>query len=149
MPLFVRLVLAVVAGLLLGSVLNMALIALGGSLVAPPEGADVRTMEGLKAALPLFEPRHFLFPFLAHALGTLLGAAVAAWLVPARAGAAALAVGGLFLLGGIANAVILPAPWWFIAVDLLLAYLPAAWLGQRLAARLRARGAAGQAGAAA
>jgi hypothetical protein len=46
-------------------------------------------------------------------------------------------VGGLFLLGGIANVFLLPAPAWFCAVDLLLAYLPAAWLGQSLVARAK------------
>jgi hypothetical protein len=46
-------------------------------------------------------------------------------------------VGGLFLLGGIANVAMLPAPAWFSAVDLLFAYLPTAWLGQALAARAR------------
>jgi hypothetical protein len=44
-------------------------------------------------------------------------------------------VGSLFLLGGIANVVMLPGPVWFSAVDLLLAYLPAAWLGNAVAMR--------------
>ena len=36
------------------------------------------TAQGIRAALPKLEPRHFLFPFLAHALGTLAGAFSAA-----------------------------------------------------------------------
>jgi hypothetical protein len=32
---------------------------------------------------------------------------------------------------------LLPAPVWFCAVDLLLAYLPMAWLGQSIAGRWR------------
>jgi hypothetical protein len=136
---FLRFVLAVVVGLFAGSVVNMGLILISGSVIPPPAGADVTTMEGLKAALPLFEPRHFLFPFLAHALGTLAGAFVAGLLSPDRSPVPAGVVGGFFLVGGIANVAMLPAPVWFSAVDLVLAYLPAAWLGQRLAAR---RGAA-------
>ena len=41
----------------------------------------------------------------------------------------------LLRFGGIANVLMLPAPAWFSAADLLLAHLPAASLGQMLAAR--------------
>ena len=135
---FLRMLVAVVLGLVVGSVVNMSLIMVGGKVIAPPAGADVTTMEGLKASLHLFEARHFVFPFLAHALGTLAGAAVAALLAPDGSAGLAYAVGIVFLLGGIANVVMLPAPVWFCAVDLLLAYLPAAWLGRSGVARLRA-----------
>lgn len=134
---FLRLFLAVGLGLLVGSAVNMGLIMLSGKVIPPPAGADVTTMEGLKASLHLFEPRHFVFPFLAHALGTLVGAFIAGLLSPANSVAAAYIVGGLFLLAGIANVIMLPAPLWFSATDLLLAYLPAAWAGQRLAAQCR------------
>lgn len=137
---FLRLVAAVVVGFIVGSAVNMALVVVGGKVVAPPGGADTSTMQGLRAALPLFEARHFVFPFLAHALGTFAGALAAGLLAPGRSAAPPYVVGGLFLLGGIANAVMLPAPAWFIAADLLLAYLPMAWLARRLAARLPPRG---------
>jgi hypothetical protein len=128
-----RLVLAVVVGFIAGSIVNMALVHLGGVVFPPPAGADTSTMEGLKASMHLFEPRHFLFPFLAHALGTLSGAMVATWLVRPRTPGPAWTIGVLFFLGGVASAFMLPAPAWFIAVDLVLAYFPAAWLGWRLA----------------
>ena len=134
---FLRFLLAVVVGLIVGSAVNMGLILVSGSVIPPPAGADVTTMEGLQAALPLFEPKHFVFPFLAHALGTLAGAVVAGLLAPNRSAIPAWVVGGFFLVGGIANVAMLPAPVWFSAVDLVLAYLPAAWLGQALAARMR------------
>ena len=130
-----RLVLAVLAGLVVGSVVNMALIMVSGSLIPPPPGANVTTIEGLKASLHLFEPRHFLFPFLAHSLGTFFGAWVAALLTPGRTRGPAYVVGLIFLLGGIANVILLPAPAWFCVLDVLAAYLPAAWLGHRLASR--------------
>jgi hypothetical protein len=135
---FLRVLLSVLLGLVIGSAVNMGLIMISGKVIPPPPGADVTTMEGLKASLHLFEPKHFVFPFLAHALGTLVGAFVAALFAQSRARAAAYVVGGFFLLGGIANVIMLPAPAWFSATDLLLAYLPAAWAGQALAGRVQA-----------
>jgi hypothetical protein len=132
-----RIVLAVVLGFVIGSAVNMALVTISGKVIAPPAGANVATMEGLKASMHLFEPKHFLFPFLAHALGTLAGSFIAALLAAAKPHIAAYSVGGLFLLGGIANVFMLPGPAWFNAIDLLLAYLPFAWLGHKLANRVR------------
>lgn len=140
---FLRMLLAVVVGFVVGSAINMALITVSGKVIPPPPGADVTTMDGLKASLHLFEARHFLFPFLAHALGALVGAFVAYWLAPGKTTIPGYTVGGLFLLGGIANTFMLPAPAWFVAADLLLAYLPAAWLGQTLAKLMSGRATSG------
>ncbi|CAN5684169.1 hypothetical protein BH23PSE2_BH23PSE2_07920 [soil metagenome] len=134
-----RLILAVVAGVVLGSLVNMALILASGHVIPPPAGVDMTTAEGLAAAMPLLEPRHFLFPFLAHALGTLAGAFVAAKLCPSRKLLAAGIVGVVFLVGGIIASRMIPAPAWFIALDLIGAYLPFAWLGLWLARSRPAR----------
>lgn len=126
---------AVVGGFLVGSAANMGLVHLGGILVPPPAGVDISTMEGLKSAMPLFEPRHFLFPFLAHAVGTFVGSAVAILLAPQRTPIAAYIVGGLFFLGACVAVALIPAPIWFSAVDLLFAYAPMVWLARRLLVR--------------
>ncbi|WAC64522.1 hypothetical protein OVA13_07130 [Pseudoxanthomonas sp. SL93] len=130
-----RLTLAVIAGLFAGSLVNMALVMLSGQVIPPPAGVDTTTTEGLKAAMPLFEPKHFLFPFLAHAVGTLVGAFVATLITPGRTGGPASVIGACFLIGGIAAVAMLPSPLWFTVVDLVFAYLPMAWLGHRLAGR--------------
>ncbi len=127
-----RNVLAVVAGVVVGGAVNMALITVSGSVIPLPEGVDPADLESLKANIDRFEPRHFLMPFLAHALGTLVGAFLAARLAASRRTALALGIGVFFLLGGVANAFLLPAPGWVLAADLLLAYLPMAWIGGRL-----------------
>lgn len=133
----VRLAVAIIAGFVTGSVINMLLIQLGGSVVPPPPGANLQTAEGWQAAMPLLQPSHFLFPFLAHALGTFAGAYVTALLTPGRTRGPAYFVGALFFLGGCAAAVMIPAPLWFKVVDLVLAYAPTTWAGHRLAARGR------------
>ena len=128
-------ILAVIAGAVFGSIVNMGIIMVSGSVIPPPEGADVTTMEGLKEALPLFQPKHFLMPFLAHALGTLAGAWLAAFIAVHHKLRFALVIGMFFLAGGIYNAFTLPSPAWFIAVDLIIAYLPMAYLAGKWADR--------------
>jgi hypothetical protein len=130
----IRNILAIVAGLVVGSIVNMGLITMSGHVIAPPAGADVTTVEGLKASIHLFEPKHFIFPFLAHALGTFVGAAVAAFLGASRNVRLAMAVGALFFAGGAANVAMLPAPVWFDALDLIAAYFPMAWIGWKMTA---------------
>jgi hypothetical protein len=132
-----RNVLAVLAGVVIGSAVNMALITLGPSLIPPPAGVDVTSAESLGKAMHLFEPRHFVMPFLAHALGTLAGALVAYLIAAKRRAAMAWGIGAVFLCGGVAASFMIPAPAWFIALDLLAAYLPMAWLGIQIGSRLK------------
>ena len=137
MPDLLRNVLAVIAGIVIGGAVNSALIAVGPSLVPPPAGVDVSSAEGLARGIHLFEPRHFVMPFLAHAVGTLVGA-LTAYLIAARHEARlAYVIGVVFLCGGIAASFLIPAPAWFIALDLIVAYLPMAWLAARIGARLK------------
>lgn len=129
----VRNILSVVAGFLIGSVVNLGLVNIGMSVVPLPEDADVSTMEGLRESMESFTPANFIFPFLAHALGTLAGAFAAARLAASHPMKLAIAIGVCFLLGGVSMVVMCGGPAWFIAADLLLAYLPMGWLGGLLA----------------
>jgi len=66
---------------------------------------------------------------LAHAIGTLVGAYIAARIAATHKFKFALGIGAAFLIGGIINVINLPAPTWFSALDLIVAYIPMAWLG--------------------
>ena len=135
----VRVIIAIVAGIFAGGVVNMSLITISGSIIPPPEGAITTTMEGLKASMHLFEPKHFIMPFLAHALGTLVGAFVLALIVQKNKVKLSLIVGAWFLLGGIASVILLPSPVWFTLLDLGLAYIPMALIGGKLGVLLSAK----------
>lgn len=131
----VRNILAVIVGALVGGALNMVIIMISGSIIPPPEGVDVTTAEGLAAGMSLMEPKHFLMPFLAHALGTLLGSFLAAKISTKHHMRYAFGIGGWNLFGGIMAATMIPAPMWFILVDLILAYIPMAYIAGKLATR--------------
>ncbi len=136
--LIARNVLAVVLGIVIGSVVNMGIINVGSAVVPLPDGADVSTMEKLRESMKLFKPINFLVPFAAHALGTLVGAFVAAKLASGDPMRFAIGISCFFLLGGVTAVLMAGAPLWFNVTDLLLAYVPMGYLGGFLAGGSRA-----------
>ena len=122
--------------IILGGFVNIGIIILGGHLIAAPAGVDVTSMQSIKASLSLYEPKHFLMPFLAHALGTFVGAMVAVNIAKTHTRLFAFSIGIIFLAGGITNFFELPnSPVWFIVVDLVLAYLPTAYLAEKISTK--------------
>lgn len=130
-------ILVVIAGLFIGSFVNMGILQLGSSVVKLPEGIDPSNMESMKAGMHLMETKHFLFPFLAHAIGTGIGAFVASKFGASGKQKLAFIVGGFFLLAGSINVFILPAPIWFCTLDILVAYIPMAYLGWKWSGALK------------
>lgn len=130
-------IIAVIMGLVIGSVVNMALVMVGPIVVPPPEGVDMTDMESLSQTIHLLGPQHFIFPLLAHALGTLVGAVAAYYIAASQKIIMAYVIGVLFLLGGIVAATMIPAATWFIVLDLTVSYIPMAWLATVIARRLK------------
>lgn len=128
-----RNIVAVIAGIIVGSLVNYLFVFIGGSIIPLPEGVDSSSMESLKEAMPKFGPQHFLFPFLAHALGTFAGAFLTAYLSISHKYILSLLIGLFFLAGGIFSIISLPSPLWFNVVDLALAYIPMAYQGAYMA----------------
>jgi len=132
MKTILRNILAVLLGLVVGGSVNMALILVGPHVIPPPAGVDVTNAESLSASMHLLRPQHFVFPFLAHALGTLAGAMVAFLVAATYRSVLSYAIGAVFLAGGISAVFMIPAPMWFIVLDLAAAYLPMAWIAPHL-----------------
>ena len=95
---------------LTGGMLNGVIVKYSSAIIPPPIGFDLRTEEGLKAAMQVMEPKHFIMPFLAHALGTLVGAFLVTLFIKERKLFRALLVGFLFFLAGTYMVFILPSP---------------------------------------
>jgi len=124
-----RLLIAVLAGSIVGATINMSIILLQPLTIPLPEGTDVSNMDSLAKAMPNFQIKHFVMPFLAHALGTLVGAFVASIISKNSKQISALIIGGIFLMGGIDMVRQLPSPVWFNILDLVGAYFPMAIMG--------------------
>ena len=118
-------ILALLGGCIFGSAVNMGLIIAGNQLIPMTDGMNPMdaTMWGIK---------YFLFPFLAHAIGTLSVAFIAASFTTSYHMILAICIGIFFLLGGISMVFIMSAPVWFIVADLSLAYIPMSWFGWKL-----------------
>ena len=120
--------LAVILGAVIGSAVNIGLITVGPMIIPVLAGVDMSTVEGIAAAQDQLQLQHFLFPFLAHAIGTLTGAMIAYLVASSHKQIVAYVVGGIFLIGGITAANMIPAPVWFLVLDLVVAYIPMALL---------------------
>lgn len=125
-------VLAVVAGLIVGMISNMAIGNLGLNIIPQPTGVDPKDIESIIANIDKYESKHFILPIIAHASQALFGGFIAARFAASKNLQMALIVGVLSLLGGLAMIIMVPTPTWVIIVDLAL-YLPAAWLGWKFA----------------
>ncbi len=132
-----RNILAVVLGAVIGSAVNMGLIYLGYALIPPPDGVDPMSTESMRESMHLYGPKDFLFPFLAHAIGTLAGALVAYLAALSHRTVVAYVVAALSFAGGIFAATIIPAPAWFVVLDLVVAYAPMGWLATNIGATLK------------
>jgi len=118
-------ILAILGGVVIGMVVNMGLIITGNQLIPFEEGMN--PMNAMS-----WEIKYFIFPFLAHSIGTFSGAYIAAKFSASYHMLFAICIGIFFLSGGISMVFILPAPVWFVVVDLVLAYIPMGWLGWKI-----------------
>jgi hypothetical protein len=126
----------VIAGFVAASVIMMVIETVNGRLLYPElaksaEGLTDR--EAIKAVLASAPAGALVVVLLGWALGSLAGGFLAAWIGRNAPVAHALVLGGLITLAGVANNLMLPPPLWFWTAT-LIAIIPAAYAGARLAA---------------
>ena len=123
---------ALLIGILVGGVVNSTLVTYSGSIIALPEGFDPNDPESLIKFMPLFETKHFIMPFLSHALGTLVGAIVTGIICEKKSINLVFIIAGVFFIGGTAMLIMISSPLWFACLDIVLAYFPMAWLAKKI-----------------
>jgi hypothetical protein len=132
-----RNILAVIVGLVVGMFVNMSLVNMGYNVTPIPgfDPNDPEDMANLATVYKNLDFKFYVFPFLAHAIGTLAGALVAGLIAATHKMKFAIAIGCFFLIGGIMINYMIAGPIWFIAADLILAYIPMGWLGGKIAVK--------------
>jgi hypothetical protein len=127
---------AIVIGMLAGSIVNMGVIEIGSMLIPAPNGVDIENFESIKAHIHLYQPSQFLFPFIAHCIGTFITVWLFMFIASTRYPIRYVNMfGTLFFLCGVYMVYILPAPIWFNLLDLTIAYFPMAYLGYQFSIR--------------
>lgn len=93
-----------------------------------PEGIDVMNIENYNANAHLLDFKNYITPFLAHAIGTFMGAFVCTKMAVDRKLWLAMLIGILFFVGGAMEIYERSTPMWFILLDLIFAYFPMAYI---------------------
>jgi hypothetical protein len=124
-------ILAIIAGIVTGSLVNIGIIYLGGAIFGLPEGMDLADAESVKAHAGQLTTANLVSTFFAHQLGTFVGAFIAAKIAPFRKMVFALLIGIWFLGCGIYAVSLIPASLWFMVADFAL-YIPSAYIGGKL-----------------
>jgi hypothetical protein len=132
----IRNILALVGGIVGGGILNYMLVILGHTLT-PMDGYVEGDMESLAIALENATPTQLIFPFIAHAVGTLVGSLIAYIIAASSKKLFAYIVGIWFLLNGIYMVYVLGGPLWFTVLDLIVAYIPMAYLAILIGKRIQ------------
>ena len=127
---------AVIAGLVVGMIVNLALIQLNTVFFPLPDGVDMTDTAQMKDAIQGMPVAAWILVFAAHLGQAFVGGWVAARLGASRRMMLAMIVGVLSLAGGIANAAMLSAPvWTWIEMPF---YPVVAWLAGRMELARRA-----------
>ena len=128
-----RWIIGTIVGIVVGATVNMFIVVNSARFLPPPAGVDVSQVESIRAHIGEYSPLQLAGPWLAHALGTLVGAILATFISGAKGPIPALLVGACFLAGGTMMIIMIPeTPWWFTLADLGGAYIPMGLLGWRV-----------------
>ena len=128
---FVRSVLAVVVGLIAGFWLIVAGERLGNRVYPPPPWLDVNKPESIAEAMKVIPSGALALVLLSWAVGTFIGAGIAARIAPAWKVGHGMIIGVLFLMASIGNMSMFPHPLWVWIVG-VAEFLPVAYLGAKL-----------------
>lgn len=133
----VRMILALLAGVIAGGIVTGVLEALGHMAMPLPEGLlpeDVSDREALNAALAQVPDANRVAVIAAWGGGALMAGWVTTTLARRHHLALAMVAGGGLLFAGLSNLIFIPSPLWMWAFGLAV-FLPMAWLGYRLAGK--------------
>lgn len=136
----IRKILAVLLGGIVGGAFNMALVTVSHAMYPLPDGLDPNDFEAFKAHVEAhgLPTGAMIIVLVAHAGGSFVSGFVCGLIAQRSWYVAATILGILWLCGGIAMLMMLPAPTWFAVADVLL-YVPSALMGVKLGGALAGR----------
>lgn len=130
----IRNILAIVAAIIVGSLVIFGVEQLGHVFYPPPEGLELTNPEAMEAYMNNAPTGALLLVALAHAIGALVVGVVVTLISRKSERNASLIGGVVLLLFGLINLIMIPHPHWFMWLDLAV-YVPFAFIGHRLVYR--------------
>ncbi len=130
----VRNVLGLLTGLVVGFIVTAGIQSLNYRLAPLPPGIDLNNHEAMKEYIKELPNVSFIVVIISHILGTGAASFMACKIADNKFSMIALVLGAFFLIMGIINLLTISHPVWFSALDCLV-YIPAAFLGKKLAGR--------------
>jgi len=131
-----RNIISVVTGIIVAVVLITVVEVISHKIYPPPTGIDFNNKEALKELMNTMPKGAMLLVILAHAIGAFGGGVVTALISTEKRIMFSTVTGGIVLIMGIANLIMVPHPIWFAIADLLV-YIPFAYLGALLAIKIK------------
>jgi hypothetical protein len=131
-----RNIISVAAGIITASVLIAVVEIVSHKIYPPPAGIDFNNKEAIKEMMLSIPKGAMLLVIAAHAAGAFGGGFTAAMIAEHRKMMYAALTGGIVMIMGIANLLMVPHPVWFAVADLLV-FIPGAWLGALLALKIK------------
>ena len=128
-------VLTVIAGLVTGMIVVGLVEQLGMMIYPPPADLDINNPEMMSAYVKSAPIGSLLFVVLAWAVGAFAGTAVSSLIDRSYGRTAAYMIGGILMIAGIMNMVMIPHPLWFWVS--VLVFIPSALLGYRVVERAK------------
>jgi hypothetical protein len=133
MPPIVRSALSIFLGMISSFFLILAIEMLGGLMIPPPPGLFAPEAETVAEARKLISPAMFAIVLVAWAIGTFIGAGIAARIAPRWKLGHGMIIGVLLLLASINQMGMFPHPTWVWVIG-LAEFLPVAYFGAKLTA---------------
>ena len=96
-----RSVFAIIVAVLAAAIIAFSINVIGHYIIPPPEAIDTNDFESIKNNFHLFQWQHFIFPLLAHAVGTFVASYLISSLVAKHKMWFALALGIIFTLASL------------------------------------------------
>ncbi|MGH8015959.1 MAG: hypothetical protein ACREBV_07200 [Candidatus Zixiibacteriota bacterium] len=123
----IRKILAVLAGVITAFVVVILVEAISALVYPPPPGLDMTDTEAMKEYVKTLPTGAFLFVLAGWTIAAFVGGLVAGFIAKTKPMLFAWIVGGVILLAGIYNLVVIPHPTWFsisaVVLILLVSFL--------------------------
>ena len=127
----IRNILAVILAIFAAAIITFSIIVLGHEIVPTPDGMDTNDVESIKSNFHLFELKHFLFPLIAHGLGTLVASYLVARFAKTHKFWFALGIGVVFMLASLSLSLKIAHFNWIGIVE-IAQYIPISFLGYKI-----------------